>query len=83
MPKVHLYDTFLGGLHQWSNGLSIMLEKLFGVLLVSKLCAILLMEADFNAMNKEVNRVQMLDEAQKYKLIPEEIFSKKNRSPHG
>ncbi len=55
-----------------------MLEKMFGVPLVSKLQAILLMEADFNAMNKEVYGVRMLEEARKYKLIPEEIFSEKN-----
>jgi hypothetical protein len=53
-----------------------MLEKMFGVHLVSKLCEILLMEADFNATNKEMYGVRMLDAAQKYKLIPEEIFSK-------
>ncbi len=52
---------------------------MFGVHLVSKLRAILLMEADFNAMNEEVYGVWMLDEARKYKLIPEEIFSEKNR----
>ena len=52
---------------------------MFGVRLVSKLRAILLMEADFNAMNKEVYGVRMLDKAWKYKLILEEIFSKKNR----
>jgi hypothetical protein len=56
-----------------------MLEKTFGVRLVSKLRAILLMEADFNGMNKEVYGVRMLDMARKYKLVPEEIFSKKNR----
>jgi len=40
---------------EWcSNGLLIMLDKKFSVMLVSKLRAILLMEADFNAMNKEV-----------------------------
>jgi hypothetical protein len=68
-------------LERWSNGLSVMLEKMFGVHLVSKLRAILLMEADFNAMNKEVYvyDVWMLNEARKYKLIPEEIFSEKNR----
>ncbi len=65
---------------RWLNGLSVMLEKMFGVRLVSKLCTILLMEADFNASNKEVYGVRMLDVAQKYKLIPEEIFSKKNRT---
>jgi hypothetical protein len=52
--------------------------KMFGVLLISKLRAILLMEADFNAMNKEVYGVRMLDKAQRYKLIPEEIFSEQN-----
>jgi hypothetical protein len=36
------------------------------------------MEADFNAMNKEVYGVCMLYEARKFKLIPEEIFSEKN-----
>jgi hypothetical protein len=41
-------------LERWSNGLLVMLDKMFGVQLVSKLCAILLMEVDFNAMNKEV-----------------------------
>jgi hypothetical protein len=65
-------------LEHWANGLSVMLEKMFGVRLVSKLQAILLMEADFNAMNKEVYGVRMLEEARKYKLIPEEIFSEKN-----
>jgi hypothetical protein len=65
-------------LERWSNGISVMLEKMFGVRLVSKLRAILLMEADFNAMNKDVCGVWMLEEARKYKLILEEIFSKKN-----
>ncbi len=50
-----------------------------GVWLVSKLRAILLMEADFNLMNKEVYGICILEEAHKYELIPEEIFSKKNR----
>lgn len=67
-------------LERWSNGLSLMLEKMFGVRLISKLRAILLMEADFNAMNKEVYGVQMLDNAHKYKLISEEIFSKQNHT---
>jgi hypothetical protein len=66
-------------LERWANGLLVMLEKMFGVRLVSKLQAILLMEADFNAMNKEVYGVRMLEEARKYKL-PEEIFSEKNRT---
>jgi len=51
---------------------------MFGVRLISKLCAILLMEADFNTMNKEVYGVQTLDKARKYKHIPEKIFSKQS-----
>jgi hypothetical protein len=54
------------------------LKKMFGVHLVSKLRAILLMEADFNVMNEEVYGVRMLEEARKYKLIPKETFSKWN-----
>jgi hypothetical protein len=40
------------------------------------------MEADFNAMNKEVYGVRMLNTARKYKLMPEEIFSEKNCTAH-
>jgi hypothetical protein len=39
-------------LPRWSRGLSVMLEKEFGNNLLSKLRAILLMEADFNTANK-------------------------------
>ena len=59
----------------WANGLLVMLEKI-----VSKLRAILLMEADFNAVNKEVYGVRTLKEARKYTLVPEEIFSEQNRT---
>jgi hypothetical protein len=38
------------------------------------------MEAGFNAMNKEVYGVRMPEEARKYKLVPEEIFSERNRT---
>jgi hypothetical protein len=37
---------------QWRYGLQVMLDKVAGVALVNKLQAILLMEADFNYMNK-------------------------------
>ena len=55
-----------------------MLEKTFGVRLVSKLWVILLMEADFNATNKEVYGVWMLDNARRYNLIPDDFFSEQN-----
>jgi hypothetical protein len=56
-----------------------MLEKTLGVTLVSKLRAILLMEADFNAANKIVYGDRMMKNVRKYNQMPEEIFSKKNR----
>jgi hypothetical protein len=66
-------------LKRWSWGLSVMLEKTIGVTLVTKLCAILLIEGDFNATNKIVYGVKMLQNARNHSLMPEEIFSKKNR----
>jgi hypothetical protein len=39
-------------LERWAQGLSVMLEKMFGCALITKLWSILLMEADFNATNK-------------------------------
>ena len=37
------------------------------------------MEADFNATNKIIYGQHMLHKAQKYNLIPEEIYSEWNR----
>ena len=62
-------------LERWSRGLSVMLEKMFGCSLITKLRSILLMEADFNFANKEIFGIRMLDTVRKYKLMPEEIFS--------
>lgn len=66
-------------LDRWSRGLSVMLEKMFGCTLISKLRSILLMEADFNFVNKQMYGIRMLDEVRKYKLMPDEIFSERNR----
>jgi hypothetical protein len=65
-------------LERWLRGLSVMLEKTLRVTLVSKLQAILLMEADFNASNKILNGVRMMQNAHEHRLMPEEIYSKKN-----
>ncbi len=56
-----------------------MLEKTLGVTLVTKLWAILLMEADFNATNKFIYGNQMMAKAREHALMPDEIFSKQNR----
>jgi hypothetical protein len=56
-----------------------MLEKTLGVTLVTKLRAILLMETDFNATNKIVYGNRMMAKAREKALMPEEIFSERNR----
>jgi hypothetical protein len=66
-------------LERWSNGLSVMLEKIFGCSLITKLRSILLMEADFNATNKVIYGVRMLANVRKYMLMPEEVYSERNR----
>jgi hypothetical protein len=65
-------------LDRWARGLSVMLEKIFECALITKLRSILLMEANFNATNKIIYGRCMMDTIRKYKLMPEEIFSKKN-----
>ncbi len=56
-----------------------MLAKTLGFKLVSKLRAILLMEADFNATNKIMYGVRMMKNVCDHRLMPEEIYSGKNR----
>ncbi len=36
------------------------------------------MEADFNATNKAIYGIWMLSNVRKYKLMPEEVYSKRN-----
>jgi hypothetical protein len=66
-------------LERWSQGLLVIFEETIGNTLVTKLRAILLTEADFNATNKIINGGQMLKNTRKYKQMLEEIFSKKKR----
>eukprot|EP00804_Cyclotella_cryptica_P024558 CCRYP_020750-RB/>CCRYP_020750-RB protein AED:0.34 eAED:0.06 QI:0/-1/0/1/-1/1/1/0/111 len=66
-------------LTRWKSGLCVMIEKSPGVKLISKLRAILLMEADFNAANKIIFGQRMMSNVRKYKLMPDEIFSEKQR----
>jgi hypothetical protein len=66
-------------LKQWARGLLVMLEIIFGCALITKLRSILLMEGDFNASNKIIFGQRMMDKAREHKLIPEEIYSERNR----
>jgi len=56
-----------------------MIEKIPGCALITKIRSILLMEADLNATNKEIFGIRMLDQVRGLGLIPEEIYSKRNR----
>ena len=57
-----------------------MLEKMFGCTLVSKLRAILLMEADFNSANKIIYGNRMMDVVRQHGYMPEEIYSEKGKT---
>jgi hypothetical protein len=64
---------------RWAQRLSVMLQKLFGCLLITKLRTILLMEADFNGANKMVYGINMLKQARSNNLMPAEVFSECNK----
>ena len=67
-------------MERWSQGISVMIEKVAGCSMISKLRSILLMEADFNFANKCIFGVRMLNNVRKYDWMPEEIFSEQNRT---
>ena len=46
--------------NRWSKGLSVILEKITGVAVVTKLCAILLTEAGFNCHNRIIFGYRMM-----------------------
>ena len=57
-----------------------MLEKIRGCSVVNKLRSILLMEADFNAVNKIIYGNRMMNNVRRHGMMPDEIFSEKNRT---
>jgi hypothetical protein len=57
---------------RWQRGLTVMLEKKKGIILVDKLHAILLIEADFNYANKTVFGQRMMFFAEDRGLVAEE-----------
>ncbi len=66
-------------LEHWAQRLLVMLLKMFGYLLITKLRPILLMEVNFNGANKQIYGIWILSNAQKYNLMPDEIHSKHKR----
>ena len=56
-----------------------MLENISGCQLINKLRLILLMEADFNSINKILFGIRMLNMVRLYGFMPDEVFSERNR----
>jgi hypothetical protein len=52
-----------------------MLEKVAGVALVNKLCAILLMEGDFNYMNKWIFGHKVINKLYQLGYVPGDQYS--------
>ena len=61
-------------LKRWIKGVSVMLEKVAGNINVQKLRAILLLEADFNALNKIVFNNRLIPKLEEVDAIPVEII---------
>ena len=66
---------------KWSKGLSVMLKKIEGGAVVTKLRAIILMEADFNCHNRTIFKDRMMKLARDNRLVREEIYNKKGNTP--
>ncbi len=90
--KVASYDWYLSAMHaakltlatstgvplaRWGNGLTVLLEKVFGNIFIDKMRAICLLEADYNWLNNFVFAKQMMDKAFQGDIIPVEQFAKK------
>jgi hypothetical protein len=66
-------------LERWLKRLSLSLEKIFWMLADYQALFNTLDGADFNATNKTMYGVHMLANVRKFKLMPEEVFSKWNQ----
>jgi hypothetical protein len=75
--KLTLAATMGIPLARRGNGLTVLLEKVFGNIYIDKMRAICLLEADYNWLNKFVFAKQMMDRAFKEEIIPAEQFAKR------
>ena len=68
---------------RWQNGLTVLLEKKEGLRIIQKLRAILLMEADFNMVNKIMVGDRMIKQAEKLGELPDDtIGGRKDMAAH-
>ena len=63
-------------LDRWGNGLTVLLEKVFGNIFIDKMRAICLLEADYNWLNKLVFAKRMMKRAREEGIVPLEQFAK-------
>jgi hypothetical protein len=64
-------------LAHWGNGLTVLLEKVFGNSYIDEMWAICLLEADYKRLNKFVFAKQIMDKAFQGEIIPAEQFAKR------
>jgi hypothetical protein len=65
---------------RWDHGLQVMLKKVAGVALVKKLCAVLLMEGDFNYKNKWIFGHEAINKLYHLGCVPGDQYSQKESS---
>ena len=71
-------------LARWGNGLTILLEKMFGNIYINKMRTICLLEADYDWLNKYVFAKHMTDRAFQEDIVPVEQFAKRgSEADHG
>jgi hypothetical protein len=71
-------------LARWGRGLTVLLEKVFGIVYIDKMRAICLLAADYNWLNKYVFAKQMMDKAFSEGIVPAEQFAKRGlQASHG
>lgn len=68
-------------LDRWHSALTVLLEKSFGCILINKLRAICLLEADYNWLMKLIFAKRMMDNARTKGIVPDEQFAKKGSRP--
>ena len=64
-------------LARWGYGVTVLLEKVAGVSIMTKLRAICLFEADFNFWTKLIFAKRMMQKAREDDALPEEVYAKK------
>ena len=64
---------------RWAKDLTIIIEKIRGVIRLDKLRALLLMEADFNSLNKLIFSSRMIKLSERHKRMPEELFGSRKK----